>query len=103
MPNKIDFTKPATYAMMAGVSIPEQLVMAIMAPQMPLLQRLTVSLVMFISHFSLNGFVKRAPTLGDEFKWIVPTALYGAYVTGNIFVGILLFIADTLMTVYLRG
>lgn len=103
MTNKIDFTKPQTYAMMVGVSLPEQIVMAIMAPDMPFLQRLMVSVVMFISHFSLNGFVKRAPTLADEYKWIIPTALYGAYVTGNPTVGIALFIADTMMTVTLRG
>jgi len=103
MDNEIDFSDAATYQMMAGMAIPEQAVMMYMAPDMPLQQRLLVSAVMYGSSFAFNGFVKKAPTLTDEFKWIVPTAMYGAYVTGNPQVGLMLAAADTAMTLYLRS
>lgn len=100
---QIDFSKPATYAMMGAMAIPEQLVMLFMAPNMPLVQRLMVSVVMYLSHFMFNGFVTKAPTMADEFKWIIPTALFGAFITKNPYTGLLLAAADTTMTVVLRG
>ncbi len=103
MNNQIDFSDPMTYAMMAGVSLPEQIVMYVHAGDLPLGMRLAVSAVMFATTFGFNGFVKKPPTWRDEMKWIVPTALFGGYITGSAMIAASLFAADSAMTLYLRG
>ena len=99
----LDFSDPMTFAMMAGVSIPEQLALAQFAPQLSLLQRLSVSGAMFAIHFGLNGFVPKAPTLQEEIPWIVGTAIFAKTIYGVSDLATFALVAgDSLMTLFLR-
>lgn len=102
-PKPIDFSDPMTYAMMAGLSIPEQATLFFLAPQLPLMQRLSVSGAMFAIHFGTNGFVNRAPSLAMEMPWILGTAAYATYLSGQTNVGLTMAAADLAMTVFMRS
>jgi hypothetical protein len=99
----IDFSDPKTYVVMAAMAIPEQLVMYWQAPSMPLTLRLSVSVVMYAATFAWNGFDSQPQTWLDEMAWIIPTALYGAWLTGDQKTGALLFVFDTIMTAVVRA
>ena len=89
--------------MMAMVSIPEQAVTAFFEPQIPLLQRLSVSLAMFAIHFGVNGFIARVPSIKMELPWILGTALYAYVVLGvKPITAIALVAADSVMTMSMR-
>ena len=99
----MDFSKPSTYAMMAAVSIPEQLALYTFAPELPLYQRLSASAVMFVVHFGTNGFVPKASSLRMEMPWILATGAYIKYGLGASTEAALAQLAgDSLMVLALR-
>lgn len=99
----MNFADPMTYVTMAALSIPEQTVMYLYEPQMPLTSRLSVSAVMFAIHFAWNGFVPKGETLQDELPWILGTAAYARMVLGaQNQTAVALVAADSVMTLALR-
>ena len=90
--------------MMLLMAIPEQLVLYYMAPNMPLLQRLLVSVAMYIIHFAWNGMVMKPTKSYNELSWILGTALYANRILGaNLLTTTALVAADSVMTLTLRG
>jgi len=91
-------------AMMALMAVPEQLVMAHFEPGMPIIQRLLVSVAMYIIHFAWNGMVMKPKRSYNELVWIVGTALYALKVLGvKQSTALALVAADSTMTLALRG
>jgi len=90
--------------MMILMAIPEQTVMAIMEPSMPIQKRLLVSIAMYIIHFAWNGFVMKPEKSYNELVWILGTALYALQVLKvKRSTAIALVAADAVMTLSLRG
>jgi hypothetical protein len=91
-------------AMMVLMAVPEQLVMMHFEPNMPLVQRLLVSVAMYVIHFAWNGMVMKPERSYNELVWIVGTALYALNVLGvKQSTAIALVAADSVMTLALRG
>ncbi len=90
--------------MMVLMAIPEQTVMAVYEPKMPLLRRLLVSVAMYVIHFAWNGMVMKPKRSYNELVWIIGTALYALNVLGvRKETAIALIAADSVMTLALRG
>jgi hypothetical protein len=90
--------------MMIIMAIPEQTVMMIMEPKMPLIRRLMVSVAMYVIHFAYNGFVMKPEKSYNELVWILGTASYALQVLGvKQSTAIALVAADSVMTLALRG
>lgn len=113
--NKID-TKPVIQgvgkslmslprvAMMILMAVPEQAVLAIYEPQLPLFNRLMVSVAMYVIHFAWNGLVMKPEKSYNELVWILGTALYAYQVVGvRPETAVALIAADSVMTLSLRG
>lgn len=90
--------------MMILMALPEQAVMAKYEPDMPLVQRLSVSVAMYVAHFAYNGFVMKPKRSYNELVWILATALYAFYGLGvKKETAVALVAADSVMTLSLRG
>jgi hypothetical protein len=90
--------------MMGLMAIPEQLVMYSFHPAMPLIQRLSVSIAMFIIHFAWNGMVMKPEFSHNELVWILGTSYYAYRVLGvSKQAATALIAADAVMTLSLRG
>ena len=90
--------------MMVLMAIPEQTVMVVCYPKMPLLRRLLVSVAMYVIHFAWNGMVMKPKRSYNELVWIFGTALYALNVLGvRKETAVALIAADSVMTLALRG
>jgi hypothetical protein len=90
--------------MMILMAIPEQLVMNFYEPQMPLVQRLLVSIAMYVIHFAWNGMVMKPEKSYDELAWILGTGFYALKALGvKQSTAVALVAADSVMTLTLRG
>lgn len=90
--------------MMILMAIPEQTVLAIMEPQLPLFNRILVSIAMYVVHFAWNGLIMKPEKSYNELVWILGTALYAYMALGvKKETAIALIAADSAMTLSLRG
>jgi len=90
--------------MMILMALPEQYVMMTLEPNMPLFQRLLVSVAMYVIHFAWNGMVMKPEKSYNELVWIIGTAVYALKVLGvKQETVIALVAADSVMTLALRG
>jgi hypothetical protein len=90
--------------MMVLMALPEQYVMHTYQPGMPLFQRLSVSVAMYIIHFAWNGMVMKPEKSYNELVWILGTAFYALKALGvskDTFVALIA--ADSVMTLTLRS
>ena len=94
------FPKPVMMALMA---IPEQTVLAMYEPKMPIVNRLMISVAMYVIHFSYNG-MKKVSKSYNEIPWIIGTSYY-AYLAMGVKkeTAIALIAADSVMTLVMRG
>lgn len=89
--------------MMILMAIPEQSVLAIYEPKIPLFDRLMVSVAMYAIHFAWNGMAMKPDRSYNELVWICGTALYAYYVVGvKMETAVALIAADSVMTLSLR-
>jgi len=90
--------------MMVLMAVPEQLVLAYLEPELPLLNRLMVSVAMYTIHFAWNGMVMKPEKAYNELVWILGTALYAYHVVGvSEETAAALVAADSVMTLALRS
>ena len=90
--------------MMIVMALPEQLVLQRLQPSLPLINRVLVSVAMYVIHFAYNGMVMKPKKSYDELVWIIGTALFALKVTGvKTNTAIALVAADSVMTLALRG
>lgn len=86
------------------MAIPEQLVMNAYEPNMPLVQRLLVSVAMYVVHFAWNGMIMKPEKSYNELAWILGTAYYALSALGvDQATAVALVAADSVMTLALRG
>ena len=86
------------------MALPEHAVLETMEPNMPLVQRLLVSLAMYAIHFAWNGIVITPENSYDELVSIMGTALYALNVLCvKRQTAVALVAADAVMTLVLRG
>jgi len=64
------------------IAIPEQIVLAILEPEMPIIKRLIVSLAMLGARFFTNGIGIKPDKAYKELIWIFRTALFSYTVIG---------------------
>lgn len=91
--------------MMILMAIPEQAVLYMYEPQKPLIERLLVSVAMYVIHFAWNGMDEVKPKRSyNEIIWILGTALYAYNIIGvKRYTAIMLIAVDSMMTLSLRG
>ena len=91
--------------MMLVMAIPEQIVLYLYEPQVPIIERLLVSVAMYVIHFAWNGMEEVKPRRSyNELIWILGTALYARQVIGvQMSTAIMLVAADSIMTLSIRG
>ena len=90
--------------MMILMAIPEQTVLALMEPSIPLQKRVLVSIAMYVIHFAWNGMVMKPPRSHNELVWILGTALFAYQAIGvKKETALALIAADSVMTLSLRG
>ena len=94
------------WVMMIIMAIPEQLVLyfTYSTAMSTLIQRLTVSVAMYLIHFGWNGMIPKPPYSYNELPWILGTALYAFVVIGtSSYTAAWLLAADSIMVLTLRG
>jgi hypothetical protein len=87
------------------MAIPEQLVLASYEPHIPLVNRIMVSVAMYVIHFAYNGYGVMKPVHSySELAWILGTSYYAYRILGvRQETAVALIAADSVMTLSLRG
>lgn len=100
--NELKNIGPDEIKMMGMMSIPEQVVLWTMAPELSPMAKLSVSAAMFAIHFTFNGFVMKTPKTHQELVWIIGTAAYAKLLGVKTETAVALVAADSIMTLALR-
>ena len=89
-------------AMMLLVAVPQQAILAVFEPQLPLLNRISVTLATYAIHFAWNDLNKKVEKA--YLVWILGTALYAYHIVGvSLETAAMLVAGDSVLTIALTG